>query len=93
MRRIRLPTIPYLVCRTMAPLQNLKLKMFSLNGITCNGYKNTVIEKLKEQLPRISVQINTDYSQMLVSSDLDFSKVEIQKVLSYDSKYIISEHE
>ncbi|MFN8438664.1 MAG: methyltransferase domain-containing protein [Cytophagales bacterium] len=77
----------------MAPLQNLKLKMFSLNGITCNGCKNTVIEKLKEQLPSISAQINTDFSQMLVSSDLDFSKVEIQKVLSYDSKYIISEHE
>jgi copper chaperone CopZ len=69
----------------------VKVNLYPFEGITCGGCKATVSQKLLEIEGVKNVSMNTDFSELLVVSEVEIAIEKLQKVISYDEKYHIKE--
>ena len=67
------------------------VKLYTISGITCSGCKETIIDVLVKLNNVKSVSINTDFSELLITSDEKLNKSSLENALSYDKKYQLKE--
>lgn len=65
------------------------VSLYNFEGITCSGCRNTIIKQVSEINKVLNVSISSDFSQMLIVSDIEISKDVLEKTLAYDAKYQI----
>jgi SAM-dependent methyltransferase len=69
----------------------VKVNLYSIEGITCGGCKATVSQRLLEIEGVKNVSMNTDFSELLVVSEVKIAVEKLQEIISYDEKYHIKE--
>ena len=67
-----------------------QVNLYHFEGITCNGCKNTVTEKILEIDDTLTVSMNTDFSEVLIATKKELKIKKLQELISYDEKYKIS---
>ena len=71
-------------------LSNL-VKLYLITGITCSGCKETIIQVLNKLDNIKSAYINTDFSELLITSDKTLNKSSLENAISNDKKYHLKE--
>jgi SAM-dependent methyltransferase len=66
-----------------------EVHLYNFEGITCSGCKATVSEKLAEIDSVINVNMNTNFSEVLIASKKEIVLQKLQDRVSYDEKYKI----
>jgi SAM-dependent methyltransferase len=67
-----------------------KVHLYHFEGITCSGSKSTITQQFLEIEGVKNVGINTDFSEMLLVSEVEIEIEKLQEILSYDAKYRIT---
>jgi SAM-dependent methyltransferase len=66
-----------------------EVHLYNFEGITCSGCKATVSEKLAEIDAVMNVNMNTNFSEVLIASKKEIVLQKLQDTVSYDEKYKI----
>jgi copper chaperone CopZ len=66
-----------------------EVHLYNFEGITCSGCKATVSEKLAEIDSVMNVNMNTNFSEVLIASKKEIVLQKLQDTVSYDEKYKI----
>lgn len=66
-----------------------EVHLYNFEGITCSGCKATVSEKLAEIDSVINVNMNTNFSEVLIASKKEIVLQKLQDRVSFDEKYKI----
>ena len=66
-----------------------EVHLYNFEGITCSGCKATVSEKLAEIDSVINVNMNTNFSEVLIASKNEIVLQKLQDTVSFDEKYKI----
>ena len=66
-----------------------EVHLYNFEGITCSGCKATVSEKIAEIDSVINVNMNTNFSEVLIASKKEIVLKKLQDTVSYDEKYKI----
>lgn len=66
-----------------------EVHLYNFEGITCSGCKATVSEKLAEIDSVINVNMNTNFTEVLIASKKEIVLQKLQDRVSYDEKYKI----
>jgi len=72
---------------------HVKVQLFEMDGITCSGCKETIVNKLLQIESVLNVSINTSFDTLLLVSEFKIEIAVIEDVLKYDSKYKVSKIE
>lgn len=67
------------------------VQLYLFEGITCNGCKNTVIEKFSKLPSVLNVNMNSSFSEVLIVSKNEIAIETLQKEIAYDAKYKIGQ--
>ncbi|MDR6845993.1 methyltransferase domain-containing protein [Flavobacterium granuli] len=65
------------------------VNLYPFEGITCNGCKNTVSDKLSALESVLNVNMSANFSEVLIVSQNEVALETLQKEIAYDSKYKI----
>jgi SAM-dependent methyltransferase len=71
------------------------VNLYEFEGITCNGCKNSVLEKIATLNGVKNGSMNSTFSELLIVSTVEIAIAELQHLISDDEKYTIkkvSEH-
>lgn len=66
-----------------------EVHLYNFEGITCSGCKATVSEKLAEIDSVLNVNMNTNFTEVLIESKKEIVLQKLQDRVSYDEKYKI----
>ena len=66
-----------------------EVHLYNFEGITCSGCKATVSEKLAEIDSVMNVNMNTNFSEVVIASKEEIVLQKLQDTISYDEKYKI----
>jgi copper chaperone CopZ len=66
-----------------------EVHLYNFEGITCSGCKATVSEKLAEIDAVINVNMNTNFTEVVIASKEEIVLQKLQDRVSYDEKYKI----
>ena len=66
-----------------------EVRLYTFEGITCSGCKATVSEKIAEIDSILNVNMNTNFSEVLIASKKEIVLQKLQDTVSYDEKYKI----
>jgi len=66
-----------------------EVHLYEFEGINCSGCKATVSEKIAEIDSVINVNMNTNFSEVLIASKKEIVLKKLQDTVSYDEKYKI----
>ena len=66
-----------------------EVHLYAFEGITCSGCKATVSEKLAEIDSVINVNMNTDFTEVVIASEKEVALQKLQETVSFDEKYKI----
>jgi SAM-dependent methyltransferase len=66
-----------------------EVHLYTFEGITCIGCKATVSEKLAEIDRVMNVNMNTNFTEVIIASEKEVALQKLQKSVSYDEKYKI----
>lgn len=66
-----------------------EVHLYNFEGITCSGCKATVSEKLAEIDSVLNVNMNTNFTEVLIASKKEIVLQKLQDRVSYDEKYKI----
>ena len=66
-----------------------EVRLYTFEGITCSGCKATVSEKIAEIDSVLNVNMNTNFSEVLIASKKEIVLQKLQDTVSYDEKYKI----
>lgn len=66
-----------------------EVHLYNFEGITCSGCKATVSEKLAEIDSVLNVNMNTDFTEVVITSKKEIVLQKLQDRVSYDEKYKI----
>jgi SAM-dependent methyltransferase len=72
---------------------HVKVQLFEMDGITCSGCKETIVNKLLQIESVLNVSINTSFDTLMLVSEFEIEIAVIEDVLKYDSKYKVSKIE
>ena len=67
------------------------VNLYLITGITCSGCKETIIQVLNKLDNINSAYINTDFTELLITSDKILNKSSLENALSNDNKYHLIE--
>jgi SAM-dependent methyltransferase len=67
------------------------VSLFSFEGITCSGCKNTVSEKFTSLEGVLNVSMSNDFAEVLIVSQKEIALETLEKEIAYDSKYKIKQ--
>jgi SAM-dependent methyltransferase len=68
---------------------NALVNLYSFQGITCNGCKNSVTEIYSKIEGVINVNMSSDFKEVLIVSEEEIDLKLLQEALSYDENYLI----
>ena len=66
-----------------------EVHLYTFEGITCIGCKATVSEKLAEIDRVMNVNMNTNFTEVIIASEKEVALQKLQETVSYDEKYKI----
>lgn len=66
-----------------------EVHLYVFEGITCSGCKATVSEKLAEIDRVMNVNMNTNFTEVVIASEKEVALQKLQETVSYDEKYKI----
>jgi methyl halide transferase len=66
-----------------------KVHLYEFEGITCSGCKATVSEKLASLDTVLNVNMNSNFSEVVITSTEEVALKKLQDTVSYDKKYKI----
>ncbi len=66
-----------------------EVHLYNFEGITCSGCKATVSEKLAEIDSVINVNMNTNFTEVIIASEKEVALQKLQDTVSYEEKYKI----
>ena len=66
-----------------------EVHLYNFEGITCSGCKATVSEKIAEIDSVLNVNMNTNFSEVLIASKKEIVLQKLQGTISFDEKYKI----
>jgi copper chaperone CopZ len=66
-----------------------EVHLYAFEGITCSGCKATVSEKLSKIDSVMNVNMNTDFTEVVIASEKEVALQKLQETVSYDEKYKI----
>ena len=66
-----------------------EVHLYTFEGITCSGCKATVSEKLGSLDTVFNVNMNTNFSEVVIASEKEVALQKLQETVSYDEKYKI----
>jgi SAM-dependent methyltransferase len=66
-----------------------EVHLYAFEGITCSGCKVTVSEKLAEIDSVVNVNMNTNFSEVVIASKKEIVLQKLQETVSFDEKYKI----
>jgi SAM-dependent methyltransferase len=66
-----------------------KVHLYQFEGITCSGCKATVSEKLASLDSVLNVNMNANFSEVVIASNEEVKLKKLQKTVSFDEKYKI----
>ena len=66
-----------------------EVHLYAFEGITCSGCKATVSEKLAEIDRVMNVNMNTDFTEVVIASEKEIALQKLQDTVSFDEKYKI----
>jgi SAM-dependent methyltransferase len=66
-----------------------QVHLYNFEGITCSGCKATVSEKLAEIDSVINVNMNTNFTEVIIASEKEVALQKLQQTVSFDEKYKI----
>ena len=66
-----------------------KVHLYNFEGITCSGCKATVSEKLASLDTVLNVNMNSNFSEVVINSTEEVAHKKLQDTVSYDEKYKI----
>jgi len=67
------------------------VNLYSFEGITCSGCKNTVSEKLSALESVLNVSMSSNFAEVLIVSKSEIALETLQKEITYDAKYKIGQ--
>jgi SAM-dependent methyltransferase len=67
------------------------VNLYPFEGITCNGCKNTVSEKLSALESVLNVSMSSNFAEVLIVSKAEVALETLQKEIAYDEKYKIKQ--
>jgi SAM-dependent methyltransferase len=80
-------------CELFIKLQknkNVKVTLYTFEGITCSGCKKTVTDKFLEIIGVLHVSMSSDFAAVLIVSENEIAIETLQEIIAYDEKYRIS---
>lgn len=69
--------------------KNAIVNLYQFEGITCTGCKNTVTEKFSSIEVILNVNMNTDFSEVLIVGSKPILIENLENCIAYDQKYSI----
>ena len=66
-----------------------EVRLYTFEGITCSGCKATVSEKLASLETVFTVNMNSNFSEVVITSTEEVALKKLQDTVSYDEKYKI----
>jgi SAM-dependent methyltransferase len=66
-----------------------EVHLYVFEGITCSGCKATVSEKLAKIEWVLNVNMNTNFTEVIIASEKEVALQKLQETVSYDEKYKI----
>lgn len=69
------------------------VNLYQFEGMTCNGCRNEVTEKLSKIEGVLNVNISSDFSEVLIVSNYEIDLKVLQKAVSYEEHYLIKNYE
>jgi copper chaperone CopZ len=66
-----------------------EVHLYAFEGITCSGCKATVSEKLAKIDSVMNVNMNTNFTEVIIASEKEVALQKLQDTVSYDEKYKI----
>ncbi|MDP2176152.1 MAG: methyltransferase domain-containing protein [Bacteroidota bacterium] len=70
-------------------IAQVEVNLYQFTGITCNGCKETITQKISKLPLVLNVSINSAFNEVLIVSNEEISISLLQETISYDSKYKI----
>ena len=67
------------------------VNLYSFEGITCSGCKNSVCEKFSAIEGVLNVSMSTNFTEVLLVSKNEIALATLQKEIAYDAKYKIED--
>lgn len=67
-----------------------QVNLYTFEGITCNGCRNTVTTKFLEIEGVLNVSMNANFSEILIVSKTEVALKTLQEIISYDEQYKIN---
>jgi methyl halide transferase len=71
---------------------NVIVNLYQFKGITCSGCMKTVSSKFLEIENVVNVSMNYSFSEIIIVSTTEIDIKILQKIISYDEKYLIEKH-
>ncbi|MFN4122929.1 MAG: methyltransferase domain-containing protein [Flavobacteriales bacterium] len=68
-----------------------QVSLYHFTGITCSGCRSTIIAQMKDVPGVLNASISSDFSNLLIVSEVPISIATLQKAIAYDAKYGIEE--
>jgi SAM-dependent methyltransferase len=72
--------------------KNIEVNLLKFTGITCNGCKNTVTQKLSSINEVQNVSMSVDFKTVLIISNREIDIIELQNEIAYDPNYSIKKY-
>lgn len=72
---------------------NVVVNLYSFEGITCRGCKNTVTDIYSKLEGVLNVSMSSDFREVCIVSDKEIDLGKLQEAISYEEHYKISSHE
>lgn len=69
--------------------ENVAVNLYQFEGMTCNGCRNEVTEKLMQIEGVLNVNISSDFREVLIVSKLTIELNKLQEAVSYEEHYKI----
>lgn len=73
------------------PVNEVNAKLYGISGITCSGCKNTITQHLNKVPGVIAASINSDFTEVLITSSTEVPLSALREAISYDKHYQLNE--
>jgi methyl halide transferase len=77
---------------SMIKNENAIVRLYEFEGMTCNGCRNEVTEKLSKIEGVLNVNISSDFSEVLIVSEFEIDLKLLQEAVSYEEHYKVTSH-
>ncbi|HLN94612.1 MAG TPA: methyltransferase domain-containing protein [Flavobacterium sp.] len=70
--------------------EDVTVRLYGFEGITCNGCRTTVTSKFREMRGVTNVSMGADFKTLLVTSDTEIPLLELQRIIADEPTYSIT---